>query len=56
MHTFSSVNMKGTDQADDCRKDCRIILEWILGIQGWDLWIGFIWLRITTWGGFLLRR
>jgi hypothetical protein len=31
----------------------RIILEWILGKYGENLWTGFIWLRVVANGGLL---
>jgi hypothetical protein len=39
--------------AEDLGEDGRIISKQILGKQGWNAWIGFIWLRIRTGGGIL---
>jgi len=36
---------------EDLVIDGRMILEWILGKQGWKVWTGFIWLRMGTSGG-----
>jgi hypothetical protein len=33
--------------------DCKIILKWVLGKWGRDMWTGFIWLRIGTSRGLL---
>jgi hypothetical protein len=33
--------------------DGRIVLKWILGKQGWKLWIGFIWHKTGTSGSLL---
>jgi hypothetical protein len=43
--------LKGRDHSKDLHADGRIILQWILGKEGWKVWIGFIWLRIGTGGG-----
>jgi hypothetical protein len=46
-------SLNGGDHSEDRGIDERIILKWILGKYSWRLWIGFIWLRIGTGGGFL---
>jgi hypothetical protein len=53
IHTLIATESTGRDHADDVGVDRRIILEWILGKQGWKMWTGFIWLRIRTSGGLL---
>jgi len=45
--------LKGKDYSEDLDVDRMIILEWILGKYGGDVWTGFIWLRIVTVGGLL---
>jgi hypothetical protein len=37
-------------------KDGKIILKWILGKQGGNLWTGLIWIRIGAKGGLLRTR
>jgi hypothetical protein len=44
---------EGKDQSENLGIDGRIILKWILGKEGWRVWIGFMWLRIGTVGGLL---
>jgi hypothetical protein len=54
MHTIYWLeNLKGRDHSEDLGIDGKIILEWILGKQGGEVWTGFIWLRIGTSGGLL---
>jgi hypothetical protein len=43
----------GRNHTEDLGVDGRIILKLILGKHFWRVWIGFIWLRIGTGGGFL---
>jgi hypothetical protein len=50
---FSLENMKGRDHSEDLGIDGKIILEWVLGIWGGKVWIGFICLRIGASGGIL---
>jgi hypothetical protein len=38
---------KESDNCGDVNVACRIILKWAL----WDVWTGFIWLRIGTTDG-----
>jgi hypothetical protein len=48
---FWSENMKGRHHAEDLDIDARIILEYVLGKQGWKLWTEIIWFRIGIRGG-----
>jgi hypothetical protein len=48
---FRSEDLKARDHAEDFGVDRRIILEWILGKQGGEVWTGCIKLRIYTSGG-----
>jgi hypothetical protein len=50
---FWLESWKGRDHAKDLGIDRRIILKWIIGKQGWKVWIGSMWLGIGT-GGRLL--
>jgi hypothetical protein len=34
----------------------RIILKWIFGKYGLNVWIRFVWFRVVTGGGLLLIR
>jgi hypothetical protein len=53
MHTkFWSENLKGKDHSEDLDVDGKIILEWILGKYGGQVWTRCIWLRRRTSGGF----
>jgi hypothetical protein len=54
MYTTFVGKPEGRSYSEDKFVDGRIILKWILGKYGWEVWIGFIWLRIGT-GGRLLR-
>jgi hypothetical protein len=52
MHTkFWLENPKGRYHYKDKEVDRKIILDWILGKYGGNVWIGFIWLRIRISGG-----
>jgi hypothetical protein len=52
MHTILWLqNLKGRELFEDLGVDVRIILELILGKEGREVWIGFIWLRVGTSGG-----
>jgi hypothetical protein len=42
---------EGKRPLEDIGIDGRIILEWILGTSGGELWARFVWLRIGTSGG-----
>jgi hypothetical protein len=54
MHTtFWSENLNGRDHSEDLGVDRKIILEWILGEEGWGMWTGCIWLRIGASGELL---
>jgi hypothetical protein len=54
MHTIILLeNMKGRGPLEDLGVCGSIILEWILGKQGGNVWTGCIWLRIGTSGGLL---
>jgi hypothetical protein len=53
---FWSGNPKGRDYSGDLDVDGRIILEWILGRYGGNLWTGYIWLRIGSSDGPLWTR
>jgi len=56
-HTkFCSENLKGGDHAEDLGVDVIIILEWILGKQGGQMWNGCIRVRRGTSGGLLEIR
>jgi hypothetical protein len=44
---------KGRHQVEDLVVDGTIILKYILGKQGGNVWTGCIWLRIGTSGGLL---
>jgi hypothetical protein len=50
---FWLENLKERDHSDELGIDGRIILEWILGKYGGELWTGCIWPRIETSGGLL---
>jgi len=51
MHTILWLqNLKGRELFEDLGVDVRIILELILGKEGREVWIGFIWLSIGTSG------
>jgi hypothetical protein len=41
-----SENLKGRGYSEDVGVDKKIILEWILGKCGGEVWTGFIWLRV----------
>jgi hypothetical protein len=46
MHIIVCVeNLKGRDHSEDLGVDGRIILEWILGKYGGEMWTGSIWIR-----------
>jgi hypothetical protein len=45
---FWLEGLKGRDHSEDLGIDGKIILKWILGKEGWKVWIGFIWLRTET--------
>jgi hypothetical protein len=47
MHTkFCLESLRGRDQLEDLGIDEKIILKFILGKQGWRMWIGFTWLTV----------
>jgi len=48
-----SENVKGRECLEDLDVDGRIILEWILEIQGGKVWTGCFWFRIGTIGGLM---
>jgi len=49
MHTiFWLENLKGRDHLKDIVAEGQIILEWILGKYGGNVWNGFVWLRTGT--------
>jgi hypothetical protein len=50
---FQSENLKGGDHSEDLGVDGWIILEWIFGKQGGNVWNRCIWLGIETSGGLL---
>jgi hypothetical protein len=50
-----SENVKERDYSEDLDVD-ENILEWILEKQGGNVWVGRIWLRTGTSGGFLGAR
>jgi hypothetical protein len=50
---FQSENLKGRDHLEDLGVYGKIILEWILGKYGGEVWTGCIWLRIGTSGRIL---
>jgi hypothetical protein len=52
---FWSENLKVGDYAEDIGVDGRIILDWILGMESGNVWIGFIWLRTRTSGRALVN-
>jgi hypothetical protein len=54
MHAqFWSENLKERDHSENLGADGKVILEYILGKYGGNVWTGFIWLRIGTSGGLL---
>jgi hypothetical protein len=44
---------EGKNHSEDLDVDGKIILEWILGGKGGEVWTEFIWPRIWTSGGLL---
>jgi hypothetical protein len=46
-------SLKGREHSEDLGVDGRIISKLILGKQDWEMWAGFIWLRILTGDGML---
>jgi hypothetical protein len=44
---------KGRDRPEERGTDGVIILKYILGKEGLEIWIGYIWLRIGIGGGLL---
>jgi len=50
---FWLENLKGRDHPEDQGVCIKIILEWIIGKHGGNLWTGCIWLRIGTSGRLL---
>ena len=46
-------NLRERDLLEDPGVDKRIILRWISRKWNVGLWIGFIWLRIGTGGGYV---
>jgi hypothetical protein len=46
-------NLKGRDKSEELGAVGKIILEWILGKSGGNMWTGCIWFRIGTSGRFL---
>jgi len=48
--TFISENMEVKVHAEDLRIVFKIILKWVLGKLGGNMWTGFIWLRIGVSG------
>jgi hypothetical protein len=53
---FWFENVKGSDHTGDLDVEGRIILKWILKIQGVRVWAVFVWLRIGTSDGLLRIR
>jgi hypothetical protein len=47
----SVVNLKDVDHLDDLEVDGKIILKLFLNKKDWNMWIGFVLLRIRTSGG-----
>jgi hypothetical protein len=41
-------NLNGREHFGDLGVDGKIILKWILGKQGGNVWIGCVWIRIGT--------
>jgi hypothetical protein len=51
MHDMDEMeNIKRKDHLEDLGLNGRIILEWILRMQGGKKWTGCMWLRIGTSG------
>jgi len=49
MHTkFWSENLKERDHLEDLGVDGKVILEWICGKQGENMWAGLMWLRMAV--------
>jgi len=54
MHTkFWSETSKGRDHAEDVGVYGKIILKWMLGTHGVEMWTVFTWLIIGTSDGLL---
>jgi hypothetical protein len=47
-HNILVGKLEGGDHLEDLSVVEKIILDWISGKEGGNLWIGFIWLRIGT--------
>jgi len=52
MSGFRLETQKRTDHVEDLGVDGRIILKGILKTWNLGVWIGFVWLRVGTWGYF----
>jgi len=51
MHTLYWLgNLKGRGHLEDLGADGKVILDWILGMYGEEVWTGCIWLSIRTAG------
>jgi hypothetical protein len=50
---FWLENLKERDHSENLGIGESIILKWILGTFGLEVWIGFIWLSIGTFGRLL---
>jgi len=51
--TFLSENIRRRDCSENHGVDGKTLSEWIVGKKVGKVWIGFIWLRVGTSGGFL---
>jgi hypothetical protein len=53
LYNFLFESLKGRVHSEDLDVVGKVVLEWISGKQGGEVWTGFIWLRTETIGGLL---